>query len=302
MGIYTQPTRRQALVLLAGTSVAPAWGQAAPGAGARALVTILEGDAPPAWVGSRGVRLREGLHLERETIVRTAADTRLLRLEWANGIVADLGPDTELMIEPPGLAPRGGAGPAVYLLRGWLKLSSLGTAPTSGLAAPGLQTAAHQGALVVFLQAEEAWLFAESGTVELTQRHLRPPTRLTLVSGASYARTGSAAGTLAARPTPAQMQRVPRGFRDTLPLRAERLRATASAPGTPDAAPPPSYTELRDWLLAEPALRRGFTRRFRDRSRDTAFRQALAERIRDHPDWEPILFPERFLPPASAPR
>ena len=45
-----------------------------------------------------------------------------------------------------------------------------------------------------------------------------------------------------------------------------------------------------------------FTRRFAERAHDAAFRSALAENLASHTEWEPVLFPERFTKPASAPR
>ena len=38
------------------------------------------------------------------------------------------------------------------------------------------------------------------------------------------------------------------------------------------------------------------------RAREPAFRAALAEHLGNHPEWEPVLFPERFTKAASAAR
>ena len=75
-----------------------------------------------------------------------------------------------------------------------------------------------------------------------------------------------------------------------------------AAARSPRPAAAPTYADLRDWLLAEPALRKAFTRRFAERKQDPAFRAALVENLARHPEWEPLLFPERFVKPASAPR
>lgn len=264
---------------------------------AAALVTIVDGEAS-AVEGSRVVVLAEGVKLGNDAIVRTAAAATLVRLEWPDGTVADLGPDTQAMVNPGGLA-RGGAAPSLYLLRGWAKLSSLGSANHPGLVAPRVDVQAFKGALVVMAAADETWVFAEAGGAPLVERDLKPASNLALKNGELWLRAGSAKGSVAPRPTPAQMQRVPRGFRDALPLRAAAFK---DKPVTPKAAPAPTYAELREWLTAEPVLRKPMPRRFGELARDNAFRAGLVEHLARHPEWEPLLFPERFTKPASAPR
>jgi len=264
---------------------------------AAALVTIVDGEAT-AIDGSRALVVAEGLKLGNDTIVRTTAATTLVRLEWPDGTVADLGPDTQAMVNPGGLA-RGGSAPALYLLRGWAKLASLGSAGHPGLVAPRVDVQAFKGALVVMAGADETWVFAEAGGAPLLERDLRPASSLALKNGEVYVRMAAAKGRVAPRPTPAQMQRVPRGFRDALPLRTAAFKDKAV---TAKPAAAPTYADLRDWLAGETALRRPFPRRFAALARDGAFRAGLVEHLARHPEWEPLLFPERFTKPASAPR
>lgn len=265
---------------------------------AAALITIVEGEAT-VIDGNRALVATEGLKLGDEALLRTGSSATLLRVEWPDGSVADFGPDTQAMIAPGGLGSRGGRAPAVYLLRGWLKLGSLGTAPTGGLMAPRLDVQPFKGSLVVLASPDETWVFAESGSATLAERDTRPAANASLKNGEVWQRSGSAKGSVAARPTPAQMQRVPRGFRDTLPLRSAAL---AGRSVNAKAAPAPAYAELREWLTAERPLRRNFTRRFGARVQEASFRAALADNLAQHPEWEPVLFPERFEKPAPAPR
>lgn len=264
---------------------------------AAALVTIVDGDAVLVD-GAKAVVAAEGLKLADETLVRTGSGARLLRVEWPDGSAADFGPDTQAMLNPGGFGTRGGRTPSVYLLRGWLKLSALGSGPASGLLTPGLDVQPFKGALVVMTVGDETWVFAETGGAALLDRAGKAAA-LTLKTGEVWGRQGSAKPAVSPRPTPAQMQRVPRGFRDSLPLRTTALAGRAVAA---KAAPAPAYADLRDWLTAELPLRKGFTRRFADRTHDSAFRSALSDNLAAHPEWEPVLFPERFTKPASAPR
>jgi hypothetical protein len=40
--------------------------------------------------------------------------------------------------------------------------------------------------------------------------------------------------------------------------------------------------------------RRGFVRQFTPRLRDASFRQALAAGLKAHPEWDRILYPEKY--------
>ncbi len=263
-----------------------------------ALVTIAEGEAT-LLDGNRTLRAVEGLKVGAETLVHTSARSSLLRIEWPDGTVADFGPDTQAMLTPAGFAARGVAAPAVYLLRGWVKLASLGATAHAGLLSPRLAVAPFKGALVVLAAADETWAFAEAGNPALTERGLRPPSTPTLHNGEVYQRQGDAKGVIASRPTPAQLQRVPRGFRDRLPLRSTALK---DRPVATKAAPALPYADLRDWLTAERPLRRNFTRRFGDRLAEPEFRAGLAANLARNPEWETLLYPERAARPASAAR
>lgn len=284
---------RVALVVLV-TATACAWSPAR----AQAQLTIVDGEAT-LLDGNRNLAAVEGLKVGDETLVRTTARTSLLRVEWPDGSAADFGPDTQAMLNPRGFGTRGGRTPSVYLLSGWLKLSSMGSGPSAGLLTPQVDVQPYKGALVVMVAGDETWVYAESGGAPLVERHVRPASNLALKGGEVYLRVGAAKGAVATRPTPPQMQRVPRGFRDSLPLRSAVFKDKTVAG---KAAPVPSYADLRDWLVAETPVRRTFTRRFAERSRDNDFRAGLVQNLGRHPEWERVLFPERFLPPASAPR
>lgn len=264
-------------------------------ASAPPLLTILDGEAS-LIIGVRAVAAIEGLRLAPGTLVHTSASTTLLRLEWPGGEVLDLGPDTRVMLQPEGLAGRGEAAPAFYLLSGWAKQRGT-SAAHRGHVAPLTQVLPGKGTVVVQAAAAGSWLFAEAGEAALVERAAVVAKRL-LPTGQSYQRNGASKGEIAARPAPDMLRQVPRGFRDTLPLRADRF--TGKEP-TPKPLPAPTYDALAPWLAAEPAIRREFPRRFAPLLREPGFRAAVADRLAAHPEWEPVLFPERFVRPASAP-
>lgn len=269
-------------------AVAPAWA-----AEASALLTVVEG-AATVIDGVRSLAARPGLRVGAAALIDTAATASLLRVEFADGGALDLGPDTRVMLLPPGLAGSGPRGPAFYLLRGWAKHTSGARTTTAGQLSPTLELLQVAGVTVSRVDGDEAALFVESGRAQLLERRLKAASTLSLKSGDFYARAGADKGSVAARPTAAFLQKLPRSFRDTLPPLAAQFKGKTA---TPQPVPMPDYAALRPWLAAEPVIRREFPRRFAALARETAFREALARNLSAHPEWEPVLFPK----PASAP-
>ncbi|HSW03156.1 hypothetical protein [Aquabacterium sp.] len=260
-----------------------------------ALLTIVEG---PATVidGARSLTAVPGLKLGAATLIDTTPATNLLRVEFADGSTLDIGPDSHVMLMPPGLAGSGPKAPAFYLLQGWAKHSTAGRADGAtgaGQLAPQLELLQVAGVMVGRVSADEAMLFVESGRAQLLERKLKGSATLGLKAGELYSRSGSDKGTVVPRPTAAFLQGLPRSFRDTLPPLAAKFKGK---PVEPKATPAPAYAALKPWLSAEPVIRREFPRRFGALAKDPAFREALVKNLSSHPEWEPVLFPPK---PAS---
>lgn len=261
-----------------------------------ALVTILEGDAT-VIDGIRRYSAVEGQTLAERSLVETGPQTRLLRVEWPDGSVVDFGPDTRAMLTPAGPARGERRGPAFHLLQGWAKQGNLGKAAAAGQQSTAFEVAPFSGWVVSQAQGDRSWLFQESGEAGLTERDVRPLSRLSLKAGEVYTREGRLNGATAPRPTPEQLRAVPRAFRDPLPLRAAQF---AGKQPTLRPLPAPGYAELQPWLTAEKPLRADFPRRFAPLARDPAFRRALVDNLAAHPEWKPVLFPEAPKPASAA--
>jgi hypothetical protein len=249
------------------------------------LLTLLDGEAV-VIDGARRLTAVPGLRLTPGAIVETANNAALARIEWPDRGVVDLGPGTRAMLGPPGFPARSGKLPVLYLLQGWAKVSGPGKEPFGGVVTPGFELLPFPGVAVVFADARERLAFAESGgSLEVIERP--GGKRLGLAQGALY---GSSAG-VQPRPPADWPGRVPRAFRDPLPLRAATFKdRNVNASALPD----PAYVQLQDWLSAEPAVRQDFPRRFAALAKDTAFRKALQAKMAAHPEWNPVLNP----PPA----
>ncbi len=241
----------------------------------------------------------EGLRLAAGDILETDAKARLLRVEFADELIADLGPGTKVL-----LTPRLSGEPAarMYLLRGWIKLTA-GLQPAAAseviLAAPGIALKAQAHDVIVSVSSTQRLVFPMSSEVSVFPRRSAesaPPARLK--AGDFWSRQGEAAATLAPRPPADFSQRVPRAFVDTLPRRAALFK---DAPPKPKRLGDIAYDEVEPWIDAEPALRPMFVMAWKSQARRPAFRKPLVAGLAAHPEWDRVLFPEKYLPrPASA--
>lgn len=252
---------------------------AAVAAGPSARLTLLDG-AATLHVGAQALRAAEGVQLPDGTLVDTDAACTLLRIEWPDGRVLDLGPDSHAMLAPP-LRADGGA-PAFYLLRGWAKYSS--PVASHGWYSPLLDGAPARGVSVLWVDAGRSQLFAESGappTIDrLGGRHR------TLTEGAALVASPGRPADLLMGPSPAMLAGLPRTFRETLPRRLDSLKDRVMAARPAD---PVDYARLAPWLMAEPDLRRDFPRRFAGRLSEREFRAAISANLQHHPEWAPLL-------------
>lgn len=245
-------------VALLGVIALPALAAADP---PRALLTIADG--PVELVrGAARFRATEGLALAGDDIVRTEDDTRIARIEFADGRVLDLGPATQaLLLSDASAAAQGLAGTTAVVIQGWAKLGvpaavNAGVTPGARLAVPRLSVLAPPaghvllhvapgGDLLVFAEARGAsvWRRAPAGG---------PAIEATLREGEAWSRAAeSGVGTLSAGVSLPALQKVPRALADTLPRRGTRLAERAIDPSQGEAL---EARDLAPWLRAEPTL------------------------------------------------
>jgi hypothetical protein len=122
-----------------------------------------------------------------------------------------------------------------------------------------------------------------------------------LKTGQFYTRKTGQKGVVGARPTQAFIGALPKIFLDPLPSRGSRYKDREILPKRVEEV---SYEDVEIWLKAPPDIRRPLMARFRPRLADPAFRSGLVTNLKSHPEWDPILFPEKYKPkepPAGAP-
>lgn len=283
-----------ALLLAAALSV-PGLGVAADPLG---TVTILEGQAL-IYRGTGRSHAAEGVRLLAGDIVETAPAT-FVQVELIDRSVVQLGPETRVMLNAS--APRQKPERSLYVLAGWVKVV---TTQRDSAAGPGVDLRGESfdipaGAAVVVLRktTEQLELFVEAGEARVGERQKGAAASVNLRPGSFYQRKPPARGSVTGSATPSFVTTMPRAFRDSLPLRMERFRERQIQPKD---APAFSYTDVQDWLLAEPAVRRPLMHRWRSKASDSAFRAALVTNLSAHPEWDPILFPEKYKPKDPVP-
>ena len=263
-------------------------------------ITILEGDAL-IYRGMGRLHAAEGVRLAAGDIVETAAST-FMQLELADQTVAQFGAGTRVMLGTG--ATRGKPERGLYLLEGWAKLSGTKREAAAGpgvdLHSPMLDIPATSGVVVLRVLPAEVNLFDERGEVRVSERQASgAPVVMVLKGGDFYRRKAGTRGAV----NPGSMQgfvdEMPRFFRDSLPLRGERF---ADQVVKPKEAPQFAYADVERWLKSEPAVRRPLMQRWRAKAREPAFRSALIANLSSHPEWDPILFPEKYLPKPTAAR
>lgn len=275
------------------------WGTGARAAEALALLTIVEGEVTLLRDGSKFSAM-EGIKLAAGDIIETSPQTRLARVEFADGVIADLGPGTKALLSPR-LAGGARRKPTrIYVLQGWLKLTSPGAAAANApvTLTPALQISETAGQLVVSTLSNSSLVFSEAGTTALQYRNAKPPAgAFQLKSGEFFSQAGNDKPEVKPRPTAAFIQTVPRTFLDPLPSRAGQFKARDIAPrklGDMD------YADAAAWLDAEPMLRSFFVTQWRALARRADFRKGLADNMRAHPEWDRTVFPEKYLPKPPA--
>lgn len=272
-------------LILAAVMLAPwcAWAAELNG-----TITILEGDAF-IYRGASRLYANEGVRLEAGDIVETAA-SGFMQLELNDLSVVQFGPATRAMINSS--ARRQKPERWLFVMNGWCKVtgSKAGAADASGLELrTRLFTMPPNTGVVVFAQTPaETTLFVERGEVRLTEDQAGG---VSLKSGDYYRRKVGARGVVNGGSTEAFVAGMPRVFRDSLPLRLDRYRNQAVQPKD---APDFAYADVEPWLKAEPWLRRPLVQRWRVKARNPAFRAALVAGLASHPEWDPILFPEKY--------
>lgn len=260
------------------------------GAQGPAIVTLVEGEAA-LLRGTTRFALAEGVRLQAGDIVEVA-DKGLAQIEF-DGALLSLGPRGRFHAAT--LVPRGakaGAMSELYLLQGWSKLALDTSAAPFRLTTPHFRLLPAEAVAIVHVEPAQGDVFVESGGLRLTEGTAKKPTTFVrLRAGEYYARKADQKGGAQPRPPPAFADAMPRNYRDNLPVRAAKYREREVAPRRLDDV---EYADVEPWLKGPVEVRRPIVQRLRPRAQDPGFRKALIANMRAHPEWDRIVFPEKY--------
>jgi len=292
--------------MLAGAFAAACLVAAAAAAGAEepAVVTLVEG--PAALLRSAGrFALAEGARVHAGDIVEVP-DKGLVQIEFAGSTRVSLGPQTRFHVAALAGAARGAKEATVsdfYLLQGWSKFALAPKSAPLRVTTPLFGFGSADAVVVLQVQGAEASLFVERGALRLAEGFVRatPSSPVAVGAGQFYVRRADQRGVLQPRPAPGFVAGMPAYYRDNLP---ERLAGFNDRDVSPRRLGDLAYQDVEPWLKGPPELRRPLMQRLRARAQDPEFRKALIANLRFHPEWDRILFPEKYLPkpvPDAAP-
>jgi len=270
---------------------------AAAGAEAPAVVTLVEG--PAALLRSTGrFALAEGVRVHVGDIIEVP-EKGTVQIGFAGGTRVSLGPQSRFHVAAlAGAAGRGGKEAAVsdfYLLQGWSKLAIAPKSAPLRMTTPLFGFGSADADIVVHVQGAEGSLFVEKGALRLAEGFVKatPSSPVAVGAGQFYVRRADQRGVVQPRPAPAFVAGMPVYYRDNLP---ERLTALKDREVSPRRLGDLAYEEVEPWLKGPPELRRPLIQRMRARAHDPEFRKAVIANMRFHPEWDPIIFPEKYLP------
>ena len=259
----------------------------ASGAGAATEVgtaTLADG-APRLLRGVTWYKLVPGIALEEGDIV-TLAGRGQVQVELADGSIVNLTDAGALYLAPA--ANR--AAPRFDLRSGWLK--AMVRPPGMRVRTLAFDVVMPEGALVLHALPAATEAFSEAGSARLFE---------VTASGADgaahdakrgeyWSRAPAGTFTTVARAPKSFVDVLPRGYTDSLPVLAAKLKSKPALVADGEI----TYAEAEPWLAGPD--RAAFERRFTVRLRDPAFRQAVAPHVARYPSWDRMLHPEKYKP------
>ncbi|MBC7955761.1 MAG: hypothetical protein H7Y33_07825 [Cytophagales bacterium] len=263
-----------------------------------ATATIVDGEVVLIRDATR-MLLAEGVRLAKDDIVETTDMGRLVRIEFSDGLMLDLGPGTRVLLSPRLSGDKARAQSKAHLLSGSAKLTvSKGRPPAADvMSSPAFDVTGMVRSAVFVVLPTEAHAFAESGELVLRERAGAKAGAIHSLKGSEFfSQQGSEKSTITPRPTPAFIQRLPRPFVDALPSRAALFKDRDVVPKRLGDI---TYADVAGWIDAD-GLRAGFVTRWKALAQDAEFRKGLIANLRNHPEWDRTLFPEKYLPKPAA--
>lgn len=256
-----------------------------------ATLTLVEGRlalirGATLYAAAQGVRLGNGDIL--------AIDPKgQAQVEFADGAILNMAQGARAMLA--GAAPGGRGQPEIAVLSGWVKFTQRKSAKSAPyrVLAPLAEISSGDTTAVLNAGNDFTDIYLESGVARFSERGRKGPQGAVRdVKGGDFiARRGEQPANFAPRPSAEFIKNMPRHFQDNLPVLLERVKNKRVEPKREHEV---AYAEIEGWLKSSSPNRRSFVKRFEARAKDPEFRRKLIENLREHPEWDPVLFPEKY--------
>src|SRR5712692_8015335 len=256
-------------------------------------LTLVEGNVElirgtTLYTATQGVRLGDGDLLSIDPKGQA-------QIEFQDGAILNLSQGARAMLI--NIAPeRSTRGPSeVAVLSGWAKFTQKKSSKGARYRYLTPRAEVNAGEATAVLNAGDGStdIYIESGTVRFSEIGRKGVQRIArdAKGGEFIVRRGEQPATLGSRPSSEFVKNMPRQFRDDLPVLLDRFKNRRSEPKREHEV---TYAEVEAWLKAGSAIRKNFVKRFEIRSKDSEFRRKLIENLREHPEWDKVLFPEKY--------
>jgi hypothetical protein len=238
------------------------------------------------YTATQGVRLGDGDILSIDPKGQA-------QIEFPDGAILNLSHGARAMLTNIASGARGQS--EIAVLSGWAKFSQKKSSKGAQYRylTPRAEITAVEATAVLDSGDGSTDIYIESGTVRFSEVGRKGVQRIArdAKGGEFIVRRGEQPATLGPRPSAEFIKNMPRHFRDDLPVLLDRFKNRRSEPKREHEV---TYAEVEAWLKAGSPIRRNFVKRFEVRSKDPEFRRKLVENLREHPEWDRVLFPEKY--------
>ena len=237
--------------------------------------------------GLSSYKLSEGVTFEKDDIVETGNQSSAL-LEFEDGTIAAIGPQTKILLLS--ISSKSVAGFEVFLLSGQLKIA-VDNESRHRISSSSISSIDFKKGVIVFNETHGVpYVFVEKGNnVSLVQTAKKTPYLLT--DNSFFVAKPGQKVELATRPSTEFVSGLPRIFLDNLPSRKERFKNSKLDLKNPQNF---NYNEVEAWLKTVPEIRKIFVRKWKHKAKEPEFRKALIDNLHYHPEWDPILYPQKY--------
>src|SRR5216683_2336009 len=254
-------------------------------------LTLVEGSVElirgtTLYAAAQGVRLGDGDILSIDPKGQA-------QIEFQDGAILNLSQGARAMLT--NIASGASGQSEIAVLSGWAKFTQKKSSKSAQYRylTPRAEITAGEATAVLNAGDGSTEIYVESGAVRFSEIGRKGVQRIArdAKGGEFIVRRGEQPATLGSRPSSEFIKNMPRQFRDDLPVLLDRFKNRRSEPKREHEV---TYAEVEAWLKASPSIKRNFVKRFEIRSKDSEFRRKLIENLREHPEWNKVLFPEKY--------